>query len=161
MQKPNINQTHFQITLSLHHLSSPPPPLPPTHQTHFHHWPNHHNNSTNLQRNPGNCGPPSEKPSHHHAKPPQHRLTTTTIITVPTAMPPPFQPPKPTPTTLDETHADNHQEKLTLIRTYATHGKPTTQHRSPHHTQTPISTPNPKCWSPRHHIGLQRERVEK
>ena len=84
----------------------------------------------------------AKKPRHHHAKLPRHWLVTTTIITVSTTMPPPFQPPKPTPTTLDETHANNHQEKPTLIWTHATHNKPK-QNPWQTHIPTSISIPHP------------------
>ena len=129
MQKPNINQTHFQITLSLHHLSPPPTPLPPTHQTHFHRRPIRHNNSTNLQRNPGNRGPPSEKnlpppcktatapaSNHHHNHSTHHHATT--IPTTKTHAKnlrwnPCRQPPR-------ETHADPNPRNPRQIQTKTT-----------------------------------------
>ena len=62
-------------------------------------------------------------------------------IIVPITMPPPVQPPKPMPTTLDETHADNHQEKPTPIQTHTTHGK-SKQNPKQTYSPTPISTPH-------------------
>ena len=68
--------------------------------------------------------------------------------------------PNTTPIT-DHPKKKNHLQKSTAQRQSPKHRSPTTQHRSPHHTQTPISAPNPKRQSPCHHTDLQWGREEK